>query len=114
MRQEPVPAVVADLMPPLPRRKSTLFWSRALLAAAVIIAANGIFGERGLMDTMRARRAYAEATADLARLRQQNAALRAEMHALTSDPTTIESVARQDLGLARPDEIVVRIHTLTR
>ena len=34
-------------------------------------------------------------------------ALREDVHRLASDPAAIEAVARQELGLARPGEILV-------
>jgi cell division protein FtsB len=44
--------------------------------------------------------------ASLDRLRQENATLREEMGRLNEDPATIESLARQELGLIKPGEIV--------
>ena len=58
---------------------------------------------------MRARRAYAGAAQDLARLRQQNDALRERARRLRSDPRTIEAVARGELGLAQRGEVVVTV-----
>jgi enoyl-CoA hydratase/carnithine racemase len=43
----------------------------------------------------------------IAAIRAENAGLRARADALTSDPATIERVARETLGYARPDELVV-------
>jgi cell division protein FtsB len=62
-----------------------------------------------LAETLRARREYAKAAAELTALTARNAALRADMHRLVSDPSAIEAVARQDLGLVRPGEILVVI-----
>jgi cell division protein FtsB len=80
-----------------------------MLFLASLLLVNGLFGERGLMQSLRARRTFAESARDLARLRQDNAALRDQARRLRSDPATIESVARQDLGLMRPGEIVVTV-----
>jgi cell division protein FtsB len=80
-----------------------------MLFAASVVLVNGLFGERGLTDTIRARRAYAIAAQDLARLKRDNAALRDEARRLRDDPATIESVARGELGLVRPGEILVTI-----
>ena len=90
------------------------FWSHAVLFAACLLLGNGLFGERGLTETLRARRAYGEAVQDLARLRHQNAALREAVHNLRSDPATIESVAREELGLIRRGEILVTVRDLKR
>jgi cell division protein FtsB len=80
-----------------------------ILFFATVLLVNGLVGERGLMQTMRARRALAAAARDLARLKQDNAGLRDAAHRLRSDPATIESVARGELGLIRPGEILVTI-----
>lgn len=96
-------------MPVLPRRQPRRFWSHLALFAASVLLVNGLFGERGLMDTIRANRAAAAAARDLEQLKRDNAALRDKASRLRSDPSTIESVAREELGLARPGEIVVTI-----
>jgi cell division protein FtsB len=85
------------------------FWSHAVLFAACVLLANGLVGERGLTETLRARRAFTESAQGLARLRQQNSTLRETVRNLRSDPATIEAVAREELGLVRRGEILVTI-----
>ena len=81
-----------------------------IVVAAGLLVLCGVFaGERGVPALLRSRRDAARLSADIAALRAQNAALAGRVRALTTDPATIESVARQTLGLARPDEIVVRV-----
>jgi len=77
--------------------------------AACVLLVNGLFGERGLMDTIRARRSYTVAARDLDRLKRDNEALRDQARRLRNDPTTIEAVAREELGLMRSGEILVTI-----
>jgi cell division protein FtsB len=95
---------------PAPRRKEPRrFWSHAVLFAACVVLVNALIGDKGLMDTLRARKAYAAAAGDLLRLKRENAALRDRVRRLRSDPATIESVARGELGLVKPGEILVTI-----
>jgi cell division protein FtsB len=108
-RHPPTPAPEAAFRPALPRRQPWRFWSHAALFAATVLLVNGLFGERGLMDTIRAHRAAAAAARDLEQLKRDNAALRDRASRLRSDPATIESVAREELGLMRPGEILVTI-----
>ena len=103
------PSPDPDAKPALPRRQARRFWPHLMLFAACVLLVNGLFGERGLADTIRARRAYRTASRDLDRLKQDNAALREQARRLRDDPGTIESVAREELGLVRPGEIVVTI-----
>ena len=105
----PTPSRAVDTRPALPRRQPRRFWPHAVLFAACVLLANGLFGERGLMDTIRARRAFSTAARDLAQLKRANDALRDTARRLRSDPATIESVARGELGLLRPGEILVTI-----
>ena len=80
-----------------------------MLFAACVLLVNGLFGERSLLESIRARRAYTRAARDLARLKQENADLRDQARRLRNDPATIESVARGDLGLLRAGEILVTV-----
>src|SRR5689334_25342452 len=98
----------------LPRSAPRRFWSQAILFAACVLLANGLVGERGLLERVRARRNYAEAAEGLARLRQQNFRLRETVHNLRTDPATIEAVAREELGLIRRGEILVSVRNLKR
>lgn len=93
----------------MPRRGSRRFWSHAVLFAACVLLVNAVFGDKGLLDTRRARKSYAASALELARLKRENAALRDEAHRLRSDPSAIESVARGQLGLLRPGEILVTV-----
>ena len=87
-------------------------WSRLMLAAAIIILADGLAGERGLLDRWRAQRAEMSAAADVSALHRENDALRESVRLLRDDPATIEAEARKELGLMRPGELLVTIHNL--
>lgn len=63
-------------------------------------------GERGVA-ILNARRDAMRLAAEIASLRSENARLRTEVQALRDDPAAIERVARETLGLARADELVV-------
>ena len=73
---------------------------------AFVLVVDALFGNRGLLETMRARRQYAELAADLARKRRENDQLRSAIRRLNDDPSTIESAAREELGLMREGEIL--------
>ena len=72
----------------------------------VVLVVDALIGEKGLMQSMRARQEYQDMEASLETLRRDNAKLRDEMRRLNEDPATIESVAREELGLIRPGEVV--------
>ena len=64
-------------------------------------------GDNGLPELLKVRRDMQSLTQQIATLRAENAQLKRRAEALRSDPAAIEAVARETLGLARPDEFVV-------
>ena len=93
---------------PLPPPARGQQWTGKLLCfAACVLAVNALIGERGLSETLRARRDFQAAVAELSRLQYENAALAETVRQLQQDAPTIEKVARAELGLIKPGEILV-------
>lgn len=84
-----------------------------ILAFALVVVVDGLFGDGGLLDTLRARKDYATLDRYVANLRAENAGLREQARKLKEDPTAIEAVAREELGLIYPGEtlFIVKDHT---
>jgi len=93
--------------PPCP----SFIWRRALnfllFFVAVVLLVDALVGERGLVATTRARQQSDQLATSVERLRRENGRLRESARRLREDPTTIESVARTELGLIRPGEVLV-------
>ena len=77
-----------------------------LLFVASVIVVDALVGDRGLVAMLRARQEYDELSASIARQRGENARLRDMVRRLREDPSTIEEIARRELGLIRPGERV--------
>jgi len=77
-----------------------------LVFVTVVLVVDALVGEKGLIDTLRARRQHEAVAAALARTRQENARLRDDIRRLTDDPGAIEALAREKLGLMHEDEIL--------
>ena len=77
-----------------------------LVFVTLVLVIDALIGEKGLVQSMRARRQYEEVTASLEALRRENASLRDQVRRLNEDPSTIEGLAREELGLIRPGEVV--------
>jgi cell division protein FtsB len=110
-----------DSPEPLRRRRtlpgnSSPLWRRALnyllIFAVVVLFVDALVGERGLLATTRAQRTADELTGHVDQLREENRHLRETARRLKEDATTIESVAREELGLIRPGEILVVVKDL--
>ena len=76
----------------------------------VVLVVDALVGDKGFLDTLRARRQYRAVAASLTDRRQENARLREEIRRLRDDPARIESVAREELGLIRPGEVLFILH----
>lgn len=74
--------------------------------ATVVLLVDALVGEKGLVERMRAGREYQEAAAALETLKVQNGQLREQVRRLNDDPGAIESIAREELGLIRPGELL--------
>jgi hypothetical protein len=72
---------------------------------------NALIGERGLSETLRARQDFNAAVAALSRLQYENAVLADTIRRLEHDAPTIENVARANLGLIKPGEILVVVRS---
>jgi cell division protein FtsB len=96
-RREPAEA------PSQPRRKTVQI---LLLFVTLVLAIDGLVGEKGLLESIRTRRRHRELSASIERLRGENGQLREQVRRLLEDPSTIESLAREELGLIRPGELL--------
>ena len=94
------PKTIAD-----PGRGRSVMYLLVVFIACVLIV-DALAGEKGLLETMRARRQYSQLASAIDGLRQENARLREEARRLREDPRTVEAIARQELGLIRPGEVL--------
>lgn len=76
----------------------------ALAFVTVVLVIDSVFGEKGLLALLKARRDFAAVEQALDRARDENTALREQARRLREDPAAIEELARRDLGLIRPGE----------
>ena len=79
-----------------------------LLVAIVAVAASALVGSDGVNRLLLLRGERQELGEAAVRRLQDNAALRAEIARLRSDPKYLEALARGRLGLVRHDEMVYR------
>ncbi len=100
-------------LPARPLRRPRIPWlRRALIFVTLVVLLDSVFGERGLLQTRRAGQDFARASQGLEKLKRDNAALRGEVRDLQQDPAAIEAIARAELGLIGPGEILVILKDL--
>jgi len=88
----------------LPRRHRGLYILGVLIVC--VLAANAVIGERGLLESRRAERRHDKLLDSIKSLHRENQSLKNRAKRIQKDSTTIESIARRELGLIRPGEIV--------
>jgi len=77
--------------------------------ALIALAVGGVFGDRGVLNLLEKRRQVDALRAEIEELRADNARLAVEISDLRTSPRPIERLAREQLGLARPDETLFLI-----
>jgi cell division protein FtsB len=101
---------------PLRRRRAPaspapLAWRRRLLNyllvfVIVVLVTDGLVGENGFFQRARVRDTYEQERQAVDTLKQRNQRLLNEIRRLKYDPETLEGLARQELGLIRPGEVL--------
>jgi cell division protein FtsB len=84
-------------------------WILGTVIALVALAVGSVFGDRGLLNLFEKRSQVEDLRAQIETLRAENAQLSGEIESLRKSPLAIERLAREELGLARPDETVFLI-----
>lgn len=118
--------VAVQELPPLPVRElsrelfPTALGSLRLIPswiflAMILIATLGICSTvvmRSRAELKASSSQFDRMTSQVDALRSSNASLQVEIQRMTNDPAMIESVARERLGMVRPNEIVVPVESI--
>jgi cell division protein FtsB len=97
------------------RRTRALVIRCAIRALCVVVGLElimAVVGDRGLLALQAARRDLDALGAQVAALRSENLALQRRIRRLREDPAAIEELARRELGLIKPGEIVFTIREI--
>jgi cell division protein FtsB len=89
------------------------FWSRharsILALALLLLAIHDVFGSHGLLSMRRTQSQIQELRGEIDRLNQENGDLNKQVKQLRTDPKAVERIAREEMGLARPGEMIFKI-----
>jgi cell division protein FtsB len=89
------------------------FWGRyaryILALALFLIAIHDLFGSHGLLAMRRTQSQLRELRGEIDRLNQENNDLNKQVQALRTDPKAVERIAREEMGLARPGEMIFKL-----
>ena len=87
--------------------RRNLSWFLAFALALLLL--QDIFGTHGLIAMRRSQQEAAQVQREIDQINAENRQLQGRVKALKSDPATIERIAREEMGLARPGEYIFKL-----
>ena len=84
-----------------------------LILFVVVLVVHDIFGPHGFLVMRHKRQEIQKVNADIDRLNKENSGLEQDVKDLKTDPQTIRKIAREELGLAKPGEIIIKLPAQT-
>ena len=93
----------------LPFQSRRAYWGTLAVATSLVgaLAYHVICGEHGYLAYRSERQRYEALQKQTLQMEQENQALQKHIDALKSDPKAVEKVAREQLHMAKPGEIVI-------
>jgi cell division protein FtsL len=83
---------------------------RTILGFAILaLTIHDIFGPHGFLAMRRTQLEIKQFSAEMQKLDKENQELADQVTSLKTDPRIIEQIAREDMGLARPGELIFKI-----
>jgi cell division protein FtsB len=79
-----------------------------LIAGFVLLLLQDIFGTHGVLAMRRSQAEARKIQQEITQLDRENKQLQDHVKDLKTDPSTMECIAREDFGLARPGELIFK------
>lgn len=84
--------------------------ARQILALAFFaLLVHDVFGPHGFIAMRRTQKEIDQIREQIAKVNDENKSLTDEVNALKTDPQSIERIAREEMGLARPGEVIFKV-----
>lgn len=80
-----------------------------LWTGLALLVVQDIFGTHGVLAMRRSQREAGEIRKEIQKLDEENRQLQDRVKDLKSDPQAIEEIARKDMGLAKPGELIFKL-----
>ncbi len=95
----------ADDLAAFLRRNARQILGLAFLALLI----HDIFGPHGVIAMRRAQREIQQIRQQIGKINAENKSLAEQVTSLKTDPKAIERIAREEMGLARPGELIFKL-----
>ena len=84
--------------------------ARQILGLALFaLLVHDIFGAHGFIAMRRTQKEIEQIREQIGKLNSDNKSLSSQVNSLKTDPKAIERIAREEMGLARPGEIIYKL-----
>ena len=84
--------------------------ARQILGVAFLaLLIHDIFGPHGVIAMRRTQREIQQIRQQIGKINAENKSLAEQVNALKTDPKAIERIAREEMGLARPGELIFKL-----
>ncbi len=80
-----------------------------LIVLLLALLVHDLFGAHGFLAMRRTQREIERLREEIRQVNEENRALGEQVKALKSDPRAIERIAREEMGLARPGELIFKL-----
>ena len=85
-----------------------------LILALFALLVHDIFGAHGFIAMRRTQKEIDRVREQIGKLNNENKSLSNQVNSLKTDPKAIERIAREEMGLARPGEIIYKLPDSTK
>jgi len=82
-----------------------------LWTGLALLVVQDVFGTHGVLAMRRSQREAGEIRKEIQKLNDENRELQDRVKDLKSDPQAIEEIARKEMGLAKPGELIFKLPT---
>lgn len=82
---------------------------RILGLALFALLVHDIFGAHGFIAMRKTQKEIEQIREQIGKLNKDNQSLSSQVNSLKTDPKAIERIAREDMGMARPGEIIYKL-----
>ena len=87
--------------------------SAFLWTGLALLLVQDVFGTHGVLAMRRSQREAGEIRKEIEKLNDENRQLQDRVKDLKSDPQAIEEIARKEMGLAKPGELIFKLPAKT-
>jgi cell division protein FtsL len=82
---------------------------QVLIIFVVVLLVHDVFGTHGFLAMRRKQQEIRKVSTVLEKLNKENTLLDQDVKDLKSDPQTIRKIAREELGLALPGDVIIKL-----